>query len=249
MNSFCVFDIQLRKISCFDLNRVISDGNIKPDFTVNLGSQSGIPLRLNGLPDANGFIITGIFPEPYRFLIADRTGSIVKKSGLIPHQKGSEPINVFQHAYTVYPLSNLGGDKIAFGYKYTNIFEIYSLSGELLMRTHVGDEALEPFFKTRQTSQGPTMALGPDTLNGFTHITAGRSNIFALYSGHNFYTPRSGQANTILIYNWNGQHKATLKLGKFVRQCAVTLNEEKLYCVDQTSLEPSIIEYKIPSID
>lgn len=250
---FCIYGLRLRKISCFDLENVVKKSSHLPLYSVMLGKEIGMPLRINGMPTAKEFIITGIFPESYRFLLADSSGNVTRRSDKVDHQKEKEPLNVFQHAYTVVPVSNLEGTKIALGYFYSNLIEIYS-SGDGTMLTSIrgiGDhDFYKPLFSTRKTPYGLTMAQGGDTRLAYIDINAGENYIYALYSGRRRKDKGSGQSNIVHVVSWDGELKSVLHLDTDVRDCDVSsLNgRKKLFCINNSRVNPSILTYEIADL-
>lgn len=243
---FCIYDLQLRRISCYELDEIAHKSNLKPAFSLTLSGQTGIPLYVNSMPKSNEFIVTGLFSDQYRFITVDSSGNIYNQSDHIPHIRENEPVNVFQHAYIALPVSNRNGTKIAFAYFYTDVIEIYSTDGDFLYRGKLPTEHYKPYFSVRQTPAGPTMAQGSDARIAYIDIKTGNNHIFALYSGRARKERYNSQSNTIHVLDWKGQLKAIFHLDKYVESCTITPEEKKLYCLYTLREEPEIIEYELP---
>lgn len=248
---FCIYDGQLRRISCYNLKNVLKKSDDKPLFSLTLSGNTGIPLRLNSFPKAKKFIVTGIFSNAHRYMVINSSGDIIKKSKAIPYSRINDvPLNISQQAFTVFPVSNYKGTKIAFAYVYKNTLAIYSKEGKLLNQTMGPGKYFSPKFLTAKTPYGPTFAQNGETKVAYVDLNSSKNHIYALHSGRPRKSGVAGLSQTLYVYNWNGELNSIFHLDRNVLDCAVTLTEEVLYCIDKNvNNYPAIVEYKLPELD
>ncbi|MDZ7772427.1 MAG: hypothetical protein U5K31_06785 [Balneolaceae bacterium] len=103
---FCIYDLNLRRISCYDADQVSTDfSRVEPELTVNLDGSFGMPLNLEARLSRKEFIVTGIFADETRYLVSDSTGRVIQRSGAISGVMPRAPVNVQHNA----ALARVGG--------------------------------------------------------------------------------------------------------------------------------------------
>ncbi len=245
---FCIYDGILRRISCYNLKNVLKKPDNKPILSFTLSGETGIPLRLNSFPKAKKFIVTGIFSKPHRYMVIDSSGDIIKKSKAIPFSGVHDvPLNISQQAFTVFPVSNYKGTKIAFAYVYKNALAIYSNEGKLLTQVKGPGKSFSPKFLTAETPYGPTFAQNGETEVAYVDLNTSKNHIYALHSGRPRKSGVAGLSRTLYVYNWNGELNSIFHLDRNVLDCTVSLTGEALYCIDKNvNNYPAIVEYNLP---
>lgn len=148
---FCIADMNLRKVTCFDILKVIKQDkeDIKPVSITLLDKSFGIPINVNGWPEEDRFILGGIFPDESRLLVVDKDGTIQNKVGSIfklPQLKQKFPLNVLHNAYVANIAVGPNG-KVALASRLSNIIELYTTDGKLLKMIKGPGEFFKPNIK------------------------------------------------------------------------------------------------------
>ncbi|NGP88722.1 BF3164 family lipoprotein [Fodinibius halophilus] len=243
---FCIYDIQLRRVTCYDLDAVANSSSYSPSYTQMLSADAGLPLRITGWPQKREFITTGIFKKGHRFITIDSTGSVAAKSDEFEYEESDTPLSVIQHAYTVLPTTNGDGTKVAFAYFYTNKLDIYSVSGKKNATVRPSGDFFPPLFSVCQTSQGTSMAQDGDTRLAYIDVSTTADHIYALYSGRKRSHKRTDSSDTIHVFDWNGNRDTKIHLDREVTDCTATAGGENLLCLEKTAEGVDIIQYSLP---
>lgn len=189
---------------------------------------------------SGGFYTTG------KLALYSSDGVRHRMVGPSPPGKTSTPVPVRQHAYQSLLRTNMSGTKIVAASRYTDQVEIYEENQlSYLIR---GPDIFDPIYKVYHDDDGNSwLGFTPETVIGYTSVSATDLLIFALYSGAP-QQPGWGQfTRTVIVFTWTGQPVAILDLSDGALEIAVSPSGRDLYAIFHDPI-PQIIHYTIPEL-
>lgn len=231
---FCVYDLNMRRISCYDVDRTVTDfTRPEPELMVTLDGNFGMPINLDARISRREFIVTGIFSDETRYIIADSTGKVIQRAGTIPDIMDNVPINVQHNAALTRVAAHPVNGRLALAYRFRNRISIYSPEGELIRDIdHPPLQDGDPGLILAHTPSGqPYMAQGNDTRMYYINIMADDKRIYALYSGRQRKEGAATYAQYLYIYNWDGDLLSYKRFDTFVESCTLTEEPDVILCV------------------
>lgn len=248
---FCIYDLNLRRISCYDADQVSSDfSRVEPTLTVSLDGSFGIPLNLEARLPQKEFIVTGIFTDETRYMVSDSTGRVTQQSGVIPGIMPRAPINVQQNAALARVATHPLDGRLAFAYRFTDRIGIYSAEGKLIHEIAHPDKSSDPGLVLAYTPSGqPYMAQDNNTRLAYVHVLADDRYIYGLYSGRQRRQGAADFASYLYVFDWKGNRVASHSLNTFVGNCTLTGRAGTMLCLERTEDyrdDFRILKFEIP---
>lgn len=230
---FCVYDLNMRRISCYDVEQTVSDfSRPEPELMVTLDGSFGMPINLEARMDRKEFIVTGIFPEETRYIVSDSTGKVIKRAGTIPTILRNAPVNVQHNAALARVAIHPRDGRVAFAYRFMDRIAIYSAEGKLLYEINGPDPKGEPGVILAYTASGqPYMAQDNETRMSYINVMADDRHIYALYSGRQRKEGAATYAGHLYIYDWEGNPVSRKRFDTFVESCTLTDEPGAMLCV------------------
>lgn len=230
---FCVYDLNIRRISCYDVEQTISDfSRPKPELMVTLDGNFGMPINLEARMERKEFIVTGIFSEDIRYIVSDSTGKVIKRAGTIPTILRNAPVNVQHNAALARIALHPRDGSLAFAYRFMDRIAIYSADGELLHEINGPNPKAESGVILAQTASGqPYMAQDNETRMSYINVMADEQHIYALYSGRQRKEGAATYAGYLYMYDWGGNLVIRKRFDTFVESCTLTDEPGAMLCV------------------
>lgn len=231
-NKFWIFDDERNNIACFPIDSVLRNNNYLPKAFKN-----NVP-GLNRIAVINDSVLVGCGDIPDRRLaFFNNEGKIIDRKGNYPKIKGSDkPGNNYFYLFFSFMSLNRDAQKIVLASGFTDIINIYNLSGDLEREIRLKDEKTIYFNK-----KGGYIL----QYRCYLAVKAGKDKFYALYDGSSIDEGQSlHQGHYIQVYNYEGKPLCRYELDIPVFNFEIDEENGILYGIN-TELEQPLIKYNL----
>lgn len=197
---FWAHDFSSLKIERYTLNDVLGKNRCKPDSTMKISADAGIPAKL-ALLSSNEFVAIGSLKS--RLCFFDSNGDTIRTNGYVPGTptKGASK-RVHMQLYSGRIITNSKANRIAICNGETDMLEIYDWDGKIVKTLHGPDIFINDYGCVDE------YGLAVDRKQcGYFGICSSSQYIYAGYSGRK---PKSqadwtaGLGREIFVFDWDG---------------------------------------------
>lgn len=240
---FWVFDLGLRRLTHYDLERDLPGGRAPGDQPMlQLSAETAL---LGPVLAGAGRVSLGFFQEG-RLGRLDEAGRLVGVSGRLPPDERDVPATVLQHAYQSTLKPNPSRTRFAVATRHADRLEILDLHGTLLALAEP-PFGFVPQFEVRDRNGMAAMASGGSLRFGYIDVATTEDRIYALFSGRTRrgFPGRANFGEYVHVFDWGGTLLQVLKLD--AEALAITADTEGfLYTVRHEPL-PAVMRYVLPA--
>lgn len=235
--SISFYDTVLSTIFRYSKDEFVNEIDPKPTEKIKLNEKVfGETAVIN-----RGFVCSDYNPS-YLFIRFNEEGNKVNDIGKYPNSHieytDYEKIEAFRFSFVTNKKDN-----IFVCYNWTDLIEIYNIDGSLKKRFH-GPEKFYAHFK--EFHDGNYISASHEkgkNRDAYFNPVVVHDEIFVLFSGK--YIDEEGYnilANSILVFDWNGEPKKKMSLNQGVFSFTVDHKNKKIYGISDTP-EYHILEY------
>ncbi len=219
-------DYTAKKMTLFDKQKVMSDF-LKSDFK-EYPYKNGRPFYSILTKDLK-CILTGCETSKYKIQILDLTnGKIIDEIGLLPEHSTEIPSSVFRQATLAHSFLKPTEDKIALGYNYTDVFEVYDLKTKQ-RKIVQGPDNFDSHYQILDKEWFYTKK----TRYAFIGGAATDSFIYLLFSGKQYEEKNAYKGKYVFVYDWNLNPIKKITMNIETQQICVSENDKMIYSYDE----------------
>lgn len=219
------FDIATSTLYNYPLQDFVSNNAPVPTKKTKLEEQVFSDIRFLG-----DKIISSAHGKKSPFLLFCESGNDMKEWGQFPELNNKTYTDVEKGEAFLCTFTTNREDQIAICYSWTDLIEIYDISGKLIKRLH-GPEGFIPYFK--ETHQEGTIMARPEQgkqRDAYYNPISVDKQFFVLFNGKLVESEDYSTLSTqILVFNWDGTPEKILHLDQGVFTFTVDPQTKSIY--------------------
>lgn len=230
-------DNTAKKMTLFDKNKIMSKFS-SSDYK-EYPYKNGRPFYSILTKDLR-CILTGSETSKYKIQILDLTNSkIIDEIGILPQYSNKIPSSVIRQATIAHSFLKPTEDKIALGYAYTDVVEVYDLKTKQ-RKIVQGPENFDSHYKILNeewffTKKTRYSFMGGDVTDSF---------IYLIYSGKKYEEEKSYEGKYVFVYDWNLNPIKKITMDIQTQQICVSEDDKIIYSYND--IAGYIVKAKLP---